>query len=133
MDIAVMSAAIADYTPQKKSSSKIKKKEDLINLPLIKTKDILKSLGEIKTAKQVLVGFALETNNEEQNAKNKLKAKNADIIVLNSMNDEGAGFGHDTNKITIFDKNGSEMKFDKKDKQDVAKDIVNTIIDLYYA
>ena len=133
MDIAVMAAAVADYTPQNIASAKIKKNEEQFNLSLVKTKDILKSLGEIKTAKQVLVGFALETNNESQNAKGKLKAKNADLIVLNSMNDEGAGFGHDTNKITIFTKNGRELKFDKKNKQDVAKDIVNTIIDLYDA
>ena len=132
-DITIMAAAVADYTPVKTESFKIKKKDDILTLELNRTKDILKTLGEVKTSNQVLVGFALETDNARQYAIEKLKAKKADMIVLNSMKDEGAGFGGDTNKITIFDKSGSERQFDKKSKQDVAKDIVNTIIDLYYA
>ena len=132
-DITIMAAAVADYTPVKTESSKIKKKDDMLTLELNKTKDILKSLGEVKSTNQVLVGFALETDSARQHAIEKLNAKKADMIVLNSMTDKGAGFGGDTNKITIFDKSGAEWQFDTKSKQDVAKDIVNTIIDLYYA
>ncbi|MEI9807570.1 MAG: bifunctional phosphopantothenoylcysteine decarboxylase/phosphopantothenate--cysteine ligase CoaBC [Bacteroidota bacterium] len=132
-DIAVMSAAVADYTPVTKAEQKIKKKEDHFNLELTKTKDILKSLGEKKKAGQILIGFALETANEKENALEKLEKKNADMIVLNSLNDEGAGFGHDTNKITIFRKGGEELRFDTKTKDEVAKDIVDTIIRRYYA
>lgn len=132
-DIAVMAAAVADYTPVTRAVEKIKKKEDGLALELTKTKDILKSLGEKKTKKQVLVGFALETNNEKEYALEKLATKNADMIVLNSLNDAGAGFGYDTNKITIFDKSGEEINFAAKSKNEVAKDIVDTIIRLYYA
>jgi phosphopantothenoylcysteine decarboxylase / phosphopantothenate---cysteine ligase len=127
-DIAVMAAAVADYKPSLKAEEKIKKKEEQWSLGFTKTKDILKSLGEIKSNKQILVGFALETNNEKENAVQKLKSKNADLIVLNSLNDPGAGFGHDTNKVTIFDKRGKEYSFGTKSKQAVAKDIVDTII-----
>ena len=133
MDIAVMAAAVADYSPVEKAKEKIKKKEDILTIELAKTKDILKSLGEKKKAGQVLVGFALETNNEKQHAMEKLQNKNADMIVLNSLNDTGAGFGHDTNKITIFEKSGQEFAFETKLKNEVAKDIVDTIIRLYYA
>ncbi len=133
MDIAIMSAAVADYTPVSLSKEKIKKTENVFNIELTKTKDILKSLGERKTSKQLLVGFALETNNEKQYALKKLQTKNADMIVLNSLNDTGAGFGHDTNKITIFDKQGNEYPFSTKPKKEVAKDIVNTIIKLLHA
>jgi phosphopantothenoylcysteine decarboxylase / phosphopantothenate---cysteine ligase len=132
-DIAVMSAAVADYTPVTKADQKIKKKEEQFNLELTKTKDILKSLGEQKKKGQVLVGFALETANEKANALEKLEKKNADMIVLNSLNDAGAGFGHDTNKITIFRKGGEELRFDTKTKEEVAKDIVDTIIRIHYA
>ena len=132
-DIAIMAAAVADYTPVSLAEEKIKKKEEKLTLELTKTKDILKSLGEKKTASQVLVGFALETTNEKQYAIGKLQSKNADMIVLNSLNDLGAGFGHDTNKITIFDKKGQEFNFTTKSKREVAKDIVDTIIRLYYA
>jgi phosphopantothenoylcysteine decarboxylase/phosphopantothenate--cysteine ligase len=132
-DIAVMSAAVADYTTTIKASEKIKKTEDSFAIELTRTKDILKSLGEKKKPSQVLVGFALETNNEKANAKEKLIEKNADMIVLNSLNDDGAGFGYDTNKITIFDKGGKEIGFETKNKTEVAKDIVDTIIRLYYA
>jgi len=137
-DIAIMSAAVADFTPIAPSKEKIKKsqesdQQDKLTVELIKTKDILKSLGEKKKAGQVLVGFALETNNEKQNARAKLQNKNADMIVLNSLNDTGAGFGYDTNKITIFEKEGKEINFEAKSKTAVAKDIVDTIIRLYYA
>jgi phosphopantothenoylcysteine decarboxylase / phosphopantothenate---cysteine ligase len=130
MDIAVMSAAVADYTPVNTANEKIKKKEDVFTIELTKTKDILKSLGEVKKANHFLVGFALETNNEKEYALGKLKTKNADMIVLNSLNDKGAGFGVNTNKITIFDKEENEYHFDTKSKREVAIDIVNTIIKL---
>lgn len=132
-DIAIMAAAVADYAPVAIAKEKIKKKEDKLMLELTKTKDILKSLGEKKKEGQVLVGFALETNDEEQNAADKLQKKNADMIILNSLNDPGAGFGYDTNKITIFEKGGQQFSFDTKSKNEVAKDIVDTIIRLYYA
>jgi phosphopantothenoylcysteine decarboxylase/phosphopantothenate--cysteine ligase len=132
-DIAVMAAAVADYTPVAKATEKIKKKEDKLLVELTKTKDILKSLGEKKRQGQVLVGFALETENEEAHAMEKLRNKHADMIVLNSLNDPGAGFGHDTNKITIFEKGGRSFDFETKSKTEVAKDIVDTIIRLYYA
>ena len=133
MDITVMAAAVADYSPVSRSEEKIKKKEDRFQLELTKTKDILKSLGEKKKNGQVLVGFALETNNEKEYALDKLNKKNADMIIMNSLKDSGAGFGHDTNKITIFEKGGQEFNFDTKSKSAVAKDIVDTIIRLYYA
>ncbi len=128
IDIAVMASAVADYVPQNFSSAKIKKSEDTLSLHLKKTNDILKQLGEQKNKDQVVVGFALETNNERENALSKLKNKKADMIVLNSLQDEGAGFGTHTNKVTIFDKHGNEFQFEKKSKQLVAKDIVNAII-----
>jgi phosphopantothenoylcysteine decarboxylase/phosphopantothenate--cysteine ligase len=131
-DLAIMSAAVADYTPVKKATQKIKRKKT-INLELTKTKDILKSLGTLKTKNQVLVGFALETVNEKEYALKKLTEKNADMIVLNSLNDSGAGFGHDTNKITIFQRGGGELRFETKSKDEVAKDIVDVIIKSFYA
>jgi phosphopantothenoylcysteine decarboxylase / phosphopantothenate---cysteine ligase len=130
MNIAVMSAAVADYTPMQVSDSKIKKKEDKFFIELTKTKDILKHLGSIKTKNQLLIGFALENVNEREYALKKLEVKNADAIVMNSLNDAGAGFANDTNKITIFDKNGNEQSYDLKSKHDVAVDIVNKIIEL---
>ena len=102
-------------------------------MALKKTPDILKSLGQKKTDKQVLAGFALETTNERQNALAKLQQKNADIIVLNSLRDSGAGFGKDTNKIAVFDRNGKEKSFDLKSKTAVAKDIVDYIIEYIHA
>jgi phosphopantothenoylcysteine decarboxylase/phosphopantothenate--cysteine ligase len=127
-DIAVMSAAVADYTPVEKAKEKIKKASDSLNIELTKTKDILKTLGRQKHKGQLLVGFALETVNEKEYALQKLQTKNADLIVLNSLNDEGAGFGYDTNKITIFEKNGAEIAYERKPKQQVAKDIVDRIV-----
>lgn len=126
-EITILAAAVSDYTVDMPSNIKIKKKTDVLSLQLIKTKDILKSLGEIKTTKQTLIGFALETNNELEHAKVKLINKNLDFIVLNSLQDEGAGFKHDTNKITIVDKNNKITKFELKDKAEVAQDIVNYI------
>lgn len=128
MDIAVMSAAVADYTPVTAASEKIKKTAATFSIELKKTTDILKQLGSLKKEGQLLVGFALETNNEKEYALKKLAEKNADMIVLNSLNDRGAGFGHDTNKITIFDRQGAEYAFGTKSKKEVAADIINTII-----
>ena len=127
-DIIVMAAAVSDYTPDKALKEKIKKDDDILSLQLIKTKDILSKAGELKKDHQTLVGFALETNNEKENALKKLSKKNADLIVLNSLNDDGAGFGLSTNKIIIFDKKGNEYNFNKKSKKEVAIDIVNAII-----
>ena len=131
-DIAIMSAAVADYTPATKAAEKIKKDASTLTVDLVKTKDILKTLGEKKYNGQLLVGFALETTNEKENALGKLKSKNADLIVLNSLNDEGAGFGHDTNKITIFEKGGREISYERKPKQQVAKDIVDRIVNMLH-
>jgi phosphopantothenoylcysteine decarboxylase/phosphopantothenate--cysteine ligase len=131
-DIAIMSAAVADYTPAVRAKEKIKKDAANLNVELVKTKDILKTLGEKKYNGQLLVGFALETTNERDNALNKLKTKNADLIVLNSLNDDGAGFGHDTNKITIFEKDGREITYERKPKQQVAKDIVDRIVNMLH-
>ena len=131
-DIAIMSAAVADYKPAVKAQEKIKKDSSNLNVELVKTKDILKTLGEKKYNGQLLVGFALETTNEKNNALTKLKSKNADLIVLNSLNDEGAGFGHDTNKVTIFEKGGNEISYDRKPKQQVAKDIVDRIVNMLH-
>jgi phosphopantothenoylcysteine decarboxylase/phosphopantothenate--cysteine ligase len=127
-DIAIMSAAVADYTPETIATEKVKKKEDNWALSLTKTKDILFSLGQIKQPHQFIAGFALETNNERENALGKLRNKNADCIVLNSLNDNSAGFGFDTNKITILHKSGEELHYGLKSKKDVAKDIVSFII-----
>ncbi len=132
-DVTIMSAAVADYTPALTHAEKIKKTTDSFTVELTKTKDILKTLGEKKYNGQILVGFALETTNEREYALNKLKNKNADIVVLNSLNDEGAGFGYDTNKITIFEKNGREIPYERKPKQQVAKDIVDRIVNMLYA
>ncbi|PRD46892.1 bifunctional phosphopantothenoylcysteine decarboxylase/phosphopantothenate--cysteine ligase CoaBC [Sphingobacterium haloxyli] len=126
-DIIVMSAAVADYTPLKVASQKIKKKDGNLEIALKKTTDILTTLGKKKTASQTLVGFALETENELQNAQDKLKRKNLDYIVLNSMRDEGAGFAGDTNKVTVIDRKGQVQQFELKSKQQVADDIVAII------
>ena len=124
-DIAIMSAAVADYTPKVKATEKIKKNEQELTIELIKNKDILRTMGEKKTH-QFLVGFALETQNEEENAKGKLVKKNLDIIVLNSLRDEGAGFANATNKIKIFTPT-EEQSFTLKSKEEVARDILNFI------
>jgi len=132
VDIAVMSAAVADFRPVAPAGEKIKKKDDKLILELTKTKDILLTLGQQKKG-QVLVGFALETTGERAYALDKLRTKNADLIVLNSLKDAGAGFGHDTNKITIFDRQGGETTYERKPKQQVAADIVDRVVNMLYA
>lgn len=132
-DIAVMAAAVADYRPAVRADEKIKKSSDTLVLELTKTKDILRALGENKREGQVLAGFALETTGEREYALNKLAAKHADLIVLNSLNDEGAGFGYDTNKVTIFEKGGGEFPYERKPKQQVAADIVARIVKMLFA
>ena len=132
-DIAVMCAAVADYTPVNISKEKIKKTEGSFSLELKRTDDILMKLGQMKTPHQILAGFALETENETENAIAKLYKKNADFIILNSLKDEGAGFGHSTNKIIIFDKRGASYPFELKAKEKAAEDIINTILKKQYA
>ncbi len=131
-DIAILSAAVADYRPENEASEKIKKTATELHLKLEKTQDILASLGEIKK-KQILVGFALETENELENAKIKLKKKNLDLIVLNSLKDKGAGFKIDTNKVTLIDKDNKAYPFSVKPKTEVARDIFQFIIDELHA
>ncbi|MEO6950041.1 MAG: bifunctional phosphopantothenoylcysteine decarboxylase/phosphopantothenate--cysteine ligase CoaBC [Ginsengibacter sp.] len=125
--IIIMAAAVADYRPSTVADQKIKKDGDSMTLELIKTKDILLDAGKRKSGMQVLVGFALETQNEKENAQNKLVKKNADYIIMNSLNDDGAGFGKATNKITIFEKGGKQYDFPLKSKKEVATDIINVI------
>ncbi len=127
-NIVIATAAVADYKPAQIENQKIKKKDARLQIDLVPTKDILASLGDIKK-NQFLVGFALETNNELANAQSKLKRKNLDMIVLNSLQDKGAGFATATNKITIIDKNNSIQKFSLKSKKEVAKDIFESILD----
>lgn len=127
-DIVVMSAAVADYTPVEVADQKIKKKAEDFSIDLKKTTDILASLGKQKRDNQTLVGFALETNNELAHAKDKLERKNLDFIVLNSMQDKGAGFAHNTNKITVINRSGEVTSYELKSKDEVAKDICNLII-----
>ena len=126
-DIAILSAAVSDFKPKITFDKKIKKKDASLTIQLEPTKDILKSLGEIKK-NQLLIGFALETNNELENAKNKIKHKNLDFIVLNSLRDKGAGFANDTNKIAIIDKEFNIKRYGLKTKNLVANDIINEII-----
>ena len=125
IDIGIASAAVADYAPKDVAKEKIKKNDENLTIELVKNPDILKTMGEKKTH-QFLVGFALETQNEEENAKGKLEKKNLDMIVLNSLRDEGAGFKNNTNKIKIFTK-AEKREFDLKSKDDVAKDILNFV------
>jgi len=129
-DAAVAAAAVADYKPKDVAQQKIKKSENTLVLQLEKTKDILASLGEIKK-EQFLVGFALETENEIENAKLKIKKKNLDLIVLNSLNDEGAGFGKPTNMVTFIDRDFNEEPMELKTKEEVAQDIINKIKNRY--
>ncbi len=124
---AILSAAVSDFTPITTFDNKLKRKGDNLVIELKPTKDIAKHLGETKKESQFIVGFALETDDELANAKGKLERKNFDFIVLNSLNDKGAGFNHDTNKITIVDKELNILNFDLKSKADVAIDIVNKI------
>ncbi|WP_326493324.1 phosphopantothenoylcysteine decarboxylase [Marinifilum sp. D737] len=127
----IMTAAVADFTPLNPEDRKVKRGKENYSIELTPTKDIAASLGKIKAKNQFLVGFALETNDEEFNAKLKLEKKNLDFIVLNSLNDSGAGFQHDTNKISIIDNEGSAKKFELKPKIEVAKDIVEELIQFY--
>jgi len=129
-DIVVMCAAVADYRPKTVADQKIKKQNEQLNLELEKTTDILASLGQRKKAGQILVGFALETNDEVAYAKGKLEKKNLDLVVLNSMNDKGAGFKGDTNKITIFNRAFERTDFEVKPKAEVAQDICAAILNL---
>jgi phosphopantothenoylcysteine decarboxylase / phosphopantothenate---cysteine ligase len=124
-DAAILCAAVADFTPETVQTQKVKRGKDDLVLKLKPTRDIAAGLGQIKKPSQVLVGFALETNDEEQNAMGKLKRKNLDFIVLNSLNDAEAGFAIDTNKITIIDNNGSKSTYKAKPKIEVAADIVD--------
>jgi phosphopantothenoylcysteine decarboxylase/phosphopantothenate--cysteine ligase len=128
--IIVMSAAVADYTPIEVAQEKIKKQDETFSITLRKTADILANLGRLKTQDQILVGFALETNNEQEHAKEKLIRKNLDLIVLNSLRDAGAGFGGDTNKVTIINKALEQKVFEMKSKTAVAADICQEIISL---
>ena len=126
-DGAIMSAAVADFTPESTASSKIKKTGDEMTLRLVPTKDIAAHLGRLKNERQVLAGFALETDNEMQNAHKKLQSKNFDFIVLNSLKDKGAGFGYDTNKVTIVSRTRGAVEYDLKPKSLVAKDIADQL------
>lgn len=128
-DIMILSAAVADYRPKMVASEKIKKKDAALVIELEPTPDILASLGKVKRADQFLVGFALETNDELENAQSKLEKKNCDMIVLNSLQDAGAGFGHDTNRVTILDRHNNISTFELKSKAEVAKDILQKIKD----
>ncbi|MCA6073915.1 bifunctional phosphopantothenoylcysteine decarboxylase/phosphopantothenate--cysteine ligase CoaBC [Fulvivirga sedimenti] len=127
-NIIILAAAVADYKPAKTAEQKIKKTEGSLSLELTKTVDIAAKLGAKKKEGQIIVGFALETENEKSNAAGKLKKKNFDLIVLNSLNDAGAGFGHDTNQITILDKHNHQQTFPLKSKTEVAHDILDAII-----
>ena len=132
VDVAILSAAVADFKPKEIATQKIKKKSNTLTIELERTTDILASLGEIKQ-KQYLVGFALETNNELENAKGKLKKKNLNLIVLNSLNDKGAGFKTNTNKVTFIDDDEKVTEFKLKSKTEVAIDLLNTIISKIHA
>ena len=128
-DAAIMTAAVADFTPRHKSEQKIKRVGDTFILELEPTRDIARELGKSKKQGQILVGFALETSYELDNARDKLRRKNFDFIVLNSLNDKGAGFGFDTNKITILEKDNNIRIFELKSKTEVALDIVDKLIE----
>lgn len=129
-DAAIMSAAVADYKPAQQYKQKVKRKSDNLAISLEPNKDIAAHLGKIKKKNQIIVGFALETNDEIKNAKQKINTKNLDFIVLNSLKDKGAGFGVNTNKISIIDKTGKVDIFDLKSKNEVAVDIVKKLISL---
>jgi len=130
IDISIFSAAVADYAPEAIAKNKIKKSDTSLSISLIKTTDILAVMGGKKRANQLVVGFALETENEIANAQKKLNRKNLDLIVLNSLNNKGAGFQYSTNKITIIDKENNITDYELKDKTEVAKDIINKIIEI---
>ena len=127
-DIIILSAAVADYTPAQPADRKIKKKETHFSIELTKTVDIAATLGRQKGGYQLMVGFALETDNEFENALGKLASKNLDLIVLNSLNDKGAGFAYDTNKITVIESNATVHQFELKSKNEVAQDILALVV-----
>jgi len=129
-DIMIMAAAVADYTPADPASEKIKKKDDQLQLQLTKTKDILASIGKLKRDDQLLVGFALETEHERENALKKLHNKNADMIVLNSLRDKGAGFGTPTNKVLMITKDEQTFESELKSKADIARDILQVVCNM---
>lgn len=129
-DIAILTAAVADFSPEKVSDRKLKRGDDDLILRLKPTTDIAAELGRMKSKSQLLAGFALETHNEIENALSKLKRKNLDIIVLNSLKEKGAGFGVDTNKITIIDRYNNIDKFELKSKAEVARDILDKIVEM---
>ncbi len=129
-DIAILSAAVADYKPQTVLASKMKKKPDSVSIDLVPTKDIAATLGKSKNESQIIVGFALETDDELSNANQKLHKKNFDMIVLNSLKDKGAGFGYDTNKVSFLTKDNKLTEFELKSKDDVAKDIVAAVVEM---
>jgi phosphopantothenoylcysteine decarboxylase/phosphopantothenate--cysteine ligase len=133
MNIEIMSAAVADYKPADVAAGKIKKETGGLTIILDKTKDILAALGAAKQPGQFLTGFALETNNEREYAKNKLKEKHADMIVLNSLRDENAGFGFDTNKVSVFFADGTEKELGLASKKEIAAQIVDLIIQKIHA
>jgi len=126
-DLVIFAAAVADYRPAEVLSQKMKKSEDTLQWQLTKNRDIAKTLGSEKKAGQIMIGFALETDNEIENARKKLLSKNLDMVILNSLNDEGAGFGHDTNKITVIEADGSATPFVLKSKEETAWDILSIV------
>jgi phosphopantothenoylcysteine decarboxylase/phosphopantothenate--cysteine ligase len=128
MDVAVFNAAVSDYTPAEPSGKKVKRGEGDWTIRLEPTRDIAAEMGRRKSKGQILVGFALETDKEEEHARSKLKKKNLDLIVLNSMQDEGAGFGTDTNRVTMIDRSGTSERFELKPKNQVAADLVQRVI-----
>ena len=128
-DAGIMTAAVADYAPMETSGKKVKRTKDNLLIELEPTSDIAAGLGKQKKKGQVLVGFALETDNEVTNARKKMSSKNFDFIVLNSLRDKGAGFGHDTNKITIIDRDNNIRNFELKSKKEVASDIINKLLE----
>ncbi|NNE27472.1 MAG: bifunctional phosphopantothenoylcysteine decarboxylase/phosphopantothenate--cysteine ligase CoaBC [Saprospiraceae bacterium] len=130
-DVAIFAAAVADYKVKHIADEKIKKADDSMSIELVKNIDIALSLGKEKREGQIHIGFALETQNEESNAKKKLIKKNFDLVVLNSLKDKGAGFGGNTNKVTLFHKSEEKTEFDLKSKNEVAEDIVNTLVEIY--
>ena len=128
-DVAIFAAAVSDYRPKMAVGHKMKKTGNGMSVELIENKDIAAEMGKRKTPQQITVGFALETNEEGANAQKKLKQKNFDFIALNSLNDDGAGFSHATNKVTIYSQDNNPKAFELKTKKEVASDIVNEIIE----
>jgi phosphopantothenoylcysteine decarboxylase / phosphopantothenate---cysteine ligase len=129
-DIAILAAAVADFTPEIVSEKKIKRSGNELIIRLKPTTDIAAALGKAKTSGQLLAGFALETDNELENAAGKLKQKNLDLIIVNSLNEKGAGFGYDTNRITIIDRYNNIDKFELKSKEEAARDILDKIVSM---